>query len=197
MKFYTSVNQYGNKILVRGINNGKSVQDKIEFKPSLFLKSKVPTKYKSLFGENLDEIVFESINEAKDYVKRYSDVDNFDIFGNTNYAYQYITKTFPDEVDFDISQLKIWSLDIETSAELGFPNVGNPMEEVLLITTQDYNTKEIVTFGTKNFKVTKPNHKYVQCSSEQDLLRKFIQSMVDDGYPHIITGWNIDFFDIP
>ena len=197
MKFYTSVNQYGNKILVRGINNGKSVQDKIEFKPSLFLKSKVPTKYKSLFGENLDEIVFESINEAKDYVKRYSDVDNFDIFGNTNYAYQYITKTFPDEVDFDISQLKIWSLDIETSAELGFPNVRNPMEEVLLITTQDYNTKEIVTFGTKNFKVTKPNHKYVQCSSEQDLLKKFIQSMVDDGYPHIITGWNIDFFDIP
>ena len=197
MKFYTSVNQYGNKILVRGINNGKSVQDKIEFKPSLFLKSKVPTKYKSLFGENLDEIVFESINEAKDYVKRYSDVDNFDIFGNTNYAYQYITKTFPDEVDFDISQLKIWSLDIETSAELGFPNVRNPMEEVLLITTQDYNTKEIVTFGTKNFKVKKPNHKYVQCSSEQDLLRKFIQSMVDDGYPHIITGWNIDFFDIP
>jgi len=197
MKFYTSVNQYGNKILVRGINNGKSVQDKIEFKPSLFLKSKTPTKYKSLFGENLDEIVFESINEAKDYVKRYSDVDNFEVFGNTNYAYQYITKTFPDEVDFDISQLKIWSLDIETSAELGFPDVRNPMEEVLLITTQDYNTKEIVTFGTKNFKVTKPNHKYVQCSNEQDLLKRFIWSMVDDGYPHIITGWNIDFFDIP
>ena len=91
MKFYTSVNLYGNNILVRGVNNGKKVQDRVPFKPTLFVKSQKQTKYKSLFGENLEEFKFESINEAKDYVQRYKDVENFPIFGNTNFAYQYIT----------------------------------------------------------------------------------------------------------
>ena len=90
MKFYTSVNQYGNNVLVRGVNNGHKVQDKVPFKPSLFAKSANESKYKSLFGQPLGEIKFESINEAKDYVSRYKDVENFPIFGNTNYAYQYI-----------------------------------------------------------------------------------------------------------
>lgn len=196
MKFYTSVNQYGNRILVRGVNEGKRVQEKVEFKPSLFMKSSKGTKYKSLFGEQLDEIHFADINDAKDYVKRYKEVDNFEIFGNTNYAYQYITKTFPNEMEFDISQIKIWSLDIETSTELGFPDVRNPQEALLLITIQDYNTKEITTFGVKEFTATKSNHTYVKCRDESDLMRKFMDFMSED-HPHIITGWNIEFFDIP
>ena len=107
MKFYTNVNQYGNRILVRGVNNGKTVQEKIEFKPSLFAKSQKESQYKSLYGDNLEEIEFADINDAKDFVKRYKEVENYHIFGNTNYAYQYITKTFPNEVEFDISQIKI------------------------------------------------------------------------------------------
>ncbi|NBP02343.1 MAG: DNA polymerase [Proteobacteria bacterium] len=123
-------------------------------------------------------------------------MENFPIFGNTNYAYQYITKTFPQEVEFDISSIKIYSIDIETSAEFGFPDVNNPSEEILLITIQDYNTKDITTFGVKPFVVSKTNHNYVRCKDEYDLLKKFIEFISSD-YPHIITGWNIEFFDIP
>jgi len=196
MKFYTSVNQFGNKILVRGINNGKRVNDRVEFKPSLFVKSKEGTKYKSLFGDTLDEIQFESINEAKDYVKRYSEVENFQIFGNTNYAYQYITKSFPKEIEFDISQMSIWSVDIETTVEFGFPDSKNPLEEVLLITIQDSNSKQITTFGSKSYTSEQDNHKYILCKDEKDLFRKFI-AFLDDNHPHVLTGWNIEFFDIP
>lgn len=196
MKFYTNVNQYGNRILVRGVNNGKTVQEKIEFKPSLFTKSQKESQYKSLFGDNLEEIEFADINDAKDFVKRYKEVENYHIFGNTNYAYQYITKTFPDEVEFDISQIKIWSVDIETSAELGFPNVRDPKEELLLITIQDASTKELVTFGSKQFKVKKDNHTYVQCRDEYDLFQKFL-TYFQENCPNILTGWNIEFFDIP
>lgn len=196
MKFYTNVNQYGNRILVRGVNNGKTVQEKIEFKPSLFAKSQKESQYKSLYGDNLEEIEFADINDAKDFVKRYKEVENYPIFGNTNYAYQYITKTFPNEVEFDISQIKIWSLDIETSAELGFPNVRDPKEELLLITIQDASTKELVTFGSKQFKVTKTNHTYIQCRDEYDLFQKFL-AYFQENCPNILTGWNIEFFDIP
>ena len=143
MKFYTSVNQYGNNILVRGINNGHKVQDRIPFKPTLYVNSQKESKFKSIYGQNLAPIEFSSINDAKEYVQQYKEVENFSVFGNTNFAYQYISSAFKDDVEFDISQMKIWSLDIETTADLGFPDVINTNEKVLLITTQDYETKQI------------------------------------------------------
>jgi DNA polymerase elongation subunit (family B) len=196
MKFYTSVNQYGNNILVRGINNGKNVLDRVRFKPILFVKSQQETKYKSIYGECLDTVQFEDINEAKDFVQRYRDVDNFPIFGNTNYAYQYITDTFPNEIEFDISQIKIWTLDIETSADDGFPDVSNPTEKVLLITIQDNQTKQLKTYGLKEYQNSRDDVNYVQCRDEAHLLKTFLEDFSED-YPHIITGWNVEFFDIP
>ena len=197
MKFYTSVNQYGNKILVRGVNGGKQVQDRIEFKPTLFVPSqKKDCEYRSVYGNNLEPIKFEDINSAKEYLKLYKDVQNFDVYGNTNFAYQYITETFPNEVEFDIAHIKIWSIDIETTTEYGFPNVDDPQEQVQLITVQDINTKRIFTFGLKAFDKEIENLNYVRCKDEYTLFKKFIE-FVSHGHPHIITGWNIEFFDIP
>jgi len=62
MKFYTSVNQYGNSILVRGINNGHKVQDRIPFKPTLYVNSPKESKFKSVYGQDLAPIEFGSIN---------------------------------------------------------------------------------------------------------------------------------------
>jgi len=196
MRFYTSVNQYGNNILVRGVNNGKKVQDRVAFKPTLFVKSRNNSEYKSLYEENLEPIHFDSINDAKEYVNTYKEIDNFSIFGNTNFAYQYITETFTDEIEFDMAQIKIWSLDIETSADNGFPDVANPQEKVLLITIQDYATKELVTFGLNEYEPKTERHKYISCKDEMTLLTKFINYVSED-HPHIITGWNVEFFDIP
>ncbi len=196
MKFYTSVNQYGNNILVRGVNNGHKVQDRVAFKPSLYVPNKDKATAKSLFGKPLAEVKFDSINDAKEYVKLYKDVEGFEIYGNTNYAYQYISSTFKDDVEFDMSQLKIWTLDIETSAENGFPDVGNPQEKVLLITTQDYVSKQIVSFGLYPCEKVNDKHTYVHCKDEVDLLSQFLEYVAED-HPHIITGWNVEFFDIP
>ena len=196
MKFYTSVNQYGNNILVRGVNNGHKVHDRVAFKPSLYVPNKDKATAKSLFGKPLAEVKFDSINDAKEYVKLYKDVEGFEIYGNTNYAYQYISSTFKDDVEFDMSQLKIWTLDIETSAENGFPDVGNPQEKVLLITTQDYVSKQIVSFGLYPCEKVNDKHTYVHCKDEIDLLSQFLEYVAED-HPHIITGWNVEFFDIP
>jgi DNA polymerase elongation subunit (family B) len=196
MQFYTNVLQYGNKILIRGINNGKKEQNKVEFSPKLFVKTNNQSSYKSIYGENLESLEFESINAAKDFIKKYKDVNNFGIFGNTNFTYQYITEHFAKDIDFDITKIDIWSLDIECSAEYGFPNVNDPLETILLITVQNYSTKKIITFGINNFDVTKENHVYIECLDEYDLLKKFI-SFICNNTPHIITGWNIEFFDIP
>jgi DNA polymerase elongation subunit (family B) len=175
----------------------------VEFRPTLFIKSKGESKYSSLFGDNLEPIKFGDINDAKEFVKKYKDVENFPIFGNTSYAYQYITENFPTEVDYDISQLTILTLDIETGSEYGFPSIENPIEEVLLISVQDNNTKKITTFGVKRFDVdnikhitNKNNFEYIRCRDEADLLSTFLKFWQMTA-PDIITGWNTQLFDMP
>jgi len=201
--FYTNVLQYGNKILVREVKNGKRDNHRVEFRPTMFIKAQNESKYKSLFDDNLEPITFSDINDAKEFIKKYKDVENFPIFGNTSYAYQYITEQYPHEVDYDISQLTIFTIDIETASENGFPSVDNPIEEVLLISIQDNVTKKITTFGAKKFDVNdikhitnKNNFEYVKCKDEADLLLTFLRFW-QATMPDIVTGWNTQLFDLP
>lgn len=194
MLFYTHVHARGNNIYFRGFNNGKRVNQKIPFKPSLFVRTGKETKYKSLWGESLDRIQFGTIKEAREFLEKYSEVSNFPIFGNKNFAYQFISKLFPEHIAFDMSLMKIVTIDIETSTEYGFPDVRNAQEEVLLITVRDFNTKDTVSFGCKPY-AAKNGNRYVYCEDEFDLLRKFINLLKDD-YPDVITGWNCQFFDV-
>jgi len=202
-QFYTNVLQYGNKILVRETQNGKKQTHKIDFRPTLFIKAKTESKYKSLFGDNLDPMTFGDINDAKEFLGKYKGVENFPIFGNESFAYQYITENYPRDVEYDISQLTILTLDIETGSENGFPSVDNPIEEVLLITVQDNVTKKITTFGAKKFDVNnikhisnKNNFEYIKCRDEMDLLSTFLRFW-QMASPDIVTGWNTSFFDLP
>lgn len=207
MKFYTCAHQYGSKVLVRGVHNGVRFTKRDDFSPTLFVRSKggEESKYKSLFGEDLQPIQFEDNNAAKEFVQNYGQVENFQIYGQTNYGYQYITHKYPGEIQWDISQLNIQTIDIETSAENGFPDVANPIEEVLLITVKNLITRQIITFGCGEFddkseeieNLRKQGNKflYVKCDNERDLLETFIR-YYSDNYPDIITGWNCDLFDI-
>lgn len=202
-KFYSSAVQYGNRILAREIQNGKRRLTKVEFSPTLFVKTPEDSKYKSLFGDNLGEVKFQDINDAKQYIEQYKGIPNYPIFGNTSYAYQYITENYPGEIDYDLSELVILTLDIETASEEGFPDVRNANEEVLLITVQDKHTKKITTFGSRNFDVANiknithtSGYEYIKCKNEEDLLRTFLIYWTTT-QPDIITGWNTSLFDIP
>ena len=193
--FYTNVYCRGNNIYLRGFKENKRFSQKIPFEPTFFVRSNKESKYKSLYGDNLEKLKFISITEAREFVKQYKEVSNFPIYGNTNYVYQFITKLFPDAIEFDMSLMKIVTIDIETSTEYGFPDPRSAQEEILLITTQDFNTKKLTSFGCKPFLSQQENLEYTQCKDEFELLRKFIDFLKSD-YPDIITGWNVQLFDV-
>ena len=205
MKFYTCAHQYGSKVLVRGVHNGVRFTKRADFSPTLYVKSKEPSKFKSLYGEDLQPVEFANNNEAKEFVQTYGQVENFPIYGQTNYGYQYITHTYPGEIQWDITQLNIQTIDIETSSEHGFPDVQNPIEEVLLITVKNLVTRQIITFGCgefddkceeiENLRAQGNRFLYVKCDNERDLLETFLR-FYSENYPDIITGWNCDLFDI-
>jgi len=185
--------------LVRGYENGKHFMTREKFYPTLFVPSKKNTKYKTLNGEYVEAVQPGTVRECREFIKRYDGVEGFKISGNDRYIYQYIAENYPeDEVKFDISKIKVTTIDIEVASENGFPDVESAAEEVLLITLQDYNTKQIRTWGLGKFNNQQSNVKYRSFTNEYDLLNDFINWwMVEENTPEVITGWNSELYDIP
>jgi DNA polymerase elongation subunit (family B) len=197
MRFYTNVQLIGNQVLVRGVDNGKRYEHRDEFYPTLFVRSKRESKYKTLDGESVEPVKPGQVRDCREFFKKYDEVEGFPIYGNDRYIYQYISEKYPeDEIKFDISQIKLVTLDIETTAERGFPDVESASEEILAITIQDYTTKQIITWGVKPFVNKQKNVTYHYCPSEHELLSHFINYWMQD-VPDVVTGWNIQMFDIP
>ena len=199
MRFYTNVQMVGDHFLVRGYEDGKHFMTREKFNPTLFVPSQKKTKYQTLNGEYVEAVQPGSVRDCRDFIKRYDGVENFKIYGNTGYIYQYISDMYPEEeLKFDISKIKVTTLDIEVASENGFPDVESAAEEVLLITIQDYASKKIRTWGQGPFKNQQKNVEYRSFSSEYDLLNDFINWwMNENNTPEVVTGWNIELYDIP
>jgi DNA polymerase elongation subunit (family B) len=189
----------GNHFLVRGYENGRHFMTREKFYPTLFVESKGKTKYKTLEGEYVQSIEPGTVRDCREFIKRYDGVDNFKIYGNDRYIYQYISEKYPEEeIKFDTTKIKISTIDIEVKAENGFPDVESAAEEVLLITVQDYTTKQIRTWGQGPFNNRQQNVIYKQFRTEYELLNDFINWwMIEDNTPEVVTGWNSELYDIP
>ena len=197
MRFYTNVQMIGDQFLVRGYEDGKNFMIREKYSPTLFVSSNKKTFYKTLTGEYVEPIKPGGVRDCREFIKKYDGVENFNVYGNERFIYQYISDNYrEDEIKFDISKIKLTTIDIEVASENGFPDVESAAEEVLLITVQDYTTKEIVTWGQGPFKLKQGNHYYKQFNNEYDLLNDFIAWWIDNT-PEVVTGWNSKLYDIP
>ena len=197
LSFYTNVQLIGNQFLVRGVENGKRFETRDEFFPTLFVKTKKESRYKTLSSEAVEPINPGTVRDCREFYKKYDEIDGFEIYGNDRYIYQYISEKYPeDEIKFDISKIKLVTLDIEVASEAGFPDVESCSEEILAITIQDYTSKKIVSWGVKPFNNTRSDVTYHYCPSEYELLNHFINYWMVD-VPDVVTGWNIQMYDIP
>ena len=199
-QFYSWAWQYGNKVLLRGVRDGVRFNSKQEFKPTLYVRSDTPSDWQGLYGEKIKPIEFDSNSDFKEFLEKYSEIENYPIYGQTDLTYQFLSSKYTGEIEFDLSQLSIWSIDIETTAENGFPNVDNPTETVLLITVMNNSTKEILTWGLGDWKPGEEtknlNVNYTPCDTEEQVLTRFGTWWCNE-FPDIVTGWNIEMFDIP
>ena len=199
MRFYTNVQMVGDHFLVRGYENGRHFATREKFYPTLFVPSNKKTKYKTLEGEYVESVEPGTVRDCRDFIKKYEGVENFKIYGNDRYIYQYISEMYPEEeIKFDTSKIKIATIDIEVASENGFPDVESAAEEVLLITVQDYNTKQIRTWGRGSFNNKQKNVLYKGFRTEHELLNDFINWwMIEENTPEVVTGWNSELYDMP
>ena len=196
MSFYTNVNLVGNNLLYIGYENGQRIQRRFKFSPTLYVVSNKPTNWKTLDGRYAKPIQFDTVGAARDFKDKYKDVEGFEVHGYDRYLYQYISSEFANEVEYDIKTLKITSLDIEVACENGFPNVRECAESLLAITVQDFQTRKLKVFATRDYHNTRKDVDFIYCDREEHLLRSFLAYWQTD-FPDVLTGWNCELYDVP
>lgn len=193
--FYTDVRLRGNKILTSGYADGVRFRDDIPYQPTFYITSNKEENFKSLSGQNLAPITFESPFEAKQGLKSYTGISNFEVYGNPKYETAFISQTYPaSKVDYDPEYIDFTVLDIETTTKYGNIDVFNTPEEITLITliSKKHGT---ITFGSREY-TGKYKDTYQFCHNEAALLKRFLEYWTYH-MPDVITGWNCDWFDLP
>ena len=194
-KYYTNLFCYGNSIMYRGIDNGRRVKKRISYSPVLFLPTNKNTEWSGLHGEKLEPKKFETIRDARDFIKKYDEVQNFKVYGNSSFEYAFIADTQRGMIDWSIDDINIAIIDIEVGSENGFPNPDEASEPITAIAIRRLNGDTKV-YGCGEYNNTHENVEYIHCRDEYTLCRNFITDW-EVNCPDVITGWNTKFFDIP
>jgi DNA polymerase elongation subunit (family B) len=192
MKFYTNFFIRGKTVIVRGYEDGKRFNDRIEYKPTLFVPAKKQTDWRSVEGNYLEPMTFGDIRDAREFIDQYDDIPNFKIYGMTQYDYACIHDNFT--TDYDPDKVRVVNFDIEVESEEGFPEPELANQKVISITASING--QYYVLGTQPYTPKADNVTYEYCADEKQLLGRWIRWLrkVD---PDILTGWNIRFFDIP
>ena len=195
MNFYTNIVRWGNNLLLREIVNGERVNTRVKYSPTLYAPVLKQTSHKTLDGKYVTPIKQETMKDAKEWVEQYKDQPHM-VYGNTLYAYSYLSEEYPDRVNWNMDNILLITLDIEVECENGFPNVEQAIEPLISITIKNHQNKRIMVWGIGGFKTDRGDVGYVQCQDEKELIQEFL-TFWEKNQPDIITGWNTEFFDIP
>jgi DNA polymerase elongation subunit (family B) len=202
--FYTFVGKHGNRILWRGYDNGKPFLKEVKYSPTLFLSTKESTsEYVSLIGNRpLKPKTFDTMSDASDFIEQYKDVNGFDIHGNSNFVAAFIYDKYPSKIDFDEQLINLFNYDIEVDISSGLPDMEKCDKPISSIALKYRKSEKYILLGQKNYEPSKTmtdvdpsNIVYEQFENEKSLLRRFVEIWTSN-YPEVVTGWNVQYFDI-
>ena len=176
---------------------------KVPFSPTLYVPVEKQTAFKSLDGKYVEPVKLETMREAKEFMERYKDVSNFEIYGNTNYIAQYVAEHWPGEIQFDRNQINVTTIDIEVQSNEGFPEPDEAKYPITAICLKNNIDNTFYVWGLGDYDVSlsimKENRVvYTKCATEQELLLRFLAHWNTPSHmPDVVTGWNMRTFDIP
>ena len=203
MKFYTNVSRYGNMLLYRGYDNGKRIQQKIKYKPTLYVSTNRPTNWKALDDTPVGEVHFDSMRDANEWVNQNKHVAGRDIYGNTRYISAFINDEYPGHIEFNRNLINVTTIDIEVQSDDGFPEPDRADNVVTAICLKNNIDNTYYVWGLGDYNVENSlmkSHRvvYKKCATEADLLIDFVTHWsLPSNCPDVITGWNTRFFDMP
>lgn len=195
--FYTNCISKNSKVYLKYYECGEAKILIDDLQPYAFIEGS-NGGFHTIDGKHLEKKVFSSVDEIQKFVettkKRFTGLGlSHRRINEKDFAYAYISDNFQGHIDYDLNLIKILNIDIETTSEKGFPSVDNPQEIVLSISASITSgaDRRFITFGLKPCDTTD----YVYCKTEGDLLSNFFDLVAEEA-PDVITGWNVETFDI-
>jgi len=176
--------------------DGERIDLDIPFDPYIYIESETSSDAMSIFNTKLVKKAFKTSWDRDKYVKS-SGLKR--IFYNIPPEQQFLIDHFGNknaDPKFSIHPLRISFIDIETYSPNGFPNSKYAPDPINVITIYDSIDKHFYTWGTGGDFDEPSNVTYYKCTSESDMLIRFLKYW-KSSYPDIVTGWNSEGFDIP
>ena len=202
MRFYTNVayDMSTNQIHVRGFENGKRISESIWCQPYLFFPAKPgqQTNYRTLDGKPVFKKEYPDRTSMLNFIKKNQGMVQFYGLGVRPFEliHTFINDYYPGRIEYDQSKLSVVYLDIETDSEGGFPNIETADKAITAITI--FKNGKYVVLGLNPYKKDNDSVVYIKCKDETELLEKFLIVWQSNQFsPDIVTGWNIEQFDIP
>ncbi|MGL5306486.1 MAG: DNA polymerase domain-containing protein [Aeromonas veronii] len=201
--FYLNVEQIGDNICERYIEDGVEKIRRVPFEPTFYHHTNTPTGLKDIYGKNVQPKTFQSINDSRNWIKKMKDMAQ-EVRGMDNLAYQYIYENYHGPISFDMAQIRIAFVDIEVYSRDGFPSPQIARWEIDAITHYDSVDDVYYVFATREWWrekscldediVRRVEYKLYNC--ETDMMLAYVQFWRDK-MPAVVTGWNSEIFDIP
>ena len=200
--FYTNSQYHRGSIYVRGYDtNGKYVSKKVDYQPTIFVptnKIEESDGWRTIYGDPVKPVKMRSVFDMKEYV---NGLDNIcGLIDTRDQKYAFINDIIPGEVEHKMDLIKTLIFDIEIETEGGHEDIkklvwGNPHQKINAICVW-INNIEYVSWGLGKFEAEREDHEYREFTDELEMLHDFFK-FVQHEKPDIISGWNINGFDIP
>ena len=197
--FYTNIDVRNGSIYARGYDNitNELISKKIKYEPTIFLPSTEEQSdgWKTIHGTSVRPVKMKSISEMVEYAKGNDNVCGFTSTQDQRFA--FINSVIPGDVVYKKELIRKMIIDIEIETEGGFPDVwDNPFQKINAITVWE-DSIGYVTWGLGKYTGKLDiDWEYREFSDESLMMHDFFK-FVQNEKPDILSGWNIDGFDIP
>ena len=191
---YTYCKKFGNKLLLRDHYGEIKTITKHDWE---YYHPDPDGKFMSIDGATLSRKTKPTIKKAMTAIE--DDERYMKLFGAKNFGYQYIRDIYKHIDPIAPKDLYIANIDIETGRdEQGYSSPEEARCPITSITLHDMFGGGYVVWGYKDegYFPKSVDVRYVNCRDEYDMMRKFV-NFIAARYPDIITGWNVEQYDIP
>lgn len=178
--------------------NGQREHLAIDFVPYFYIETKDTNGDSlSLRGHPVKRIDSDSFFKYHGKKKRCAKKDIKTFEGDLSPEIQFLVDRYLDtDLTEKENRLNYVYVDIENETDGEMPDPHNPGQKINLITAYSGRGGEYITFGLHESKVYRDGARYVHCKTEKELLKKFIAHFQKTD-TDIITGWNVEGYDVP
>jgi len=193
---YIQVFPWGNDIYHIYYDNDKKFIDKVpDFQMTLAVETDEQSDWHTLFGKPVKLKQFGIKNAKKFYQEN---IELYPIYDYINPEYQFIAQYYPDEIQYNINDFRVWFYDIEVYQEKGFAKPEDPYGEIVAITIWDTKSKCFYLLTSKPFDTIniEEHIKHIQAKNEKGLLKAYIK-LIHKLKPDFIIGYFSETYDDP